>query len=244
VRRADFDDPETLPEAFEGIEAALVISTYAPNSERPRQNLNAIAAAKAAGVKRLAYTSFAGAGPAATADHTVQVHWPTEQALMASGLDYTILRHALYADIMTGDLDETLATGVLRRASGQARCCYIARDDLGLSAATVLARPGHENRVYTETMEAALTCEEIAGLMSEAFGRTIRYEAVPSSEWAQYMTDHWGVPLELSKSSIGTMRAIENGEFDIAARDYKAITGRPPKTMRQFLQGVAAGRSA
>ncbi len=98
----------------------MIISTYAPNSIRPRQNLNAIEAARRAGVRRLAYTSFAGAGPAATADHTVEVHWPTEQALMASGMDYTILRHALYADIMVGDLDETLKTGVLRRASGSA----------------------------------------------------------------------------------------------------------------------------
>jgi NAD(P)H dehydrogenase (quinone) len=244
VRRAVFDAPETLASAFEGVEAALIISTYAANSVRPRQNLNAIEAARRAGVRRLAYTSFAGASPAASADHTVQVHWPTEQALMASGMDYTILRHALYADIMVGDLDETLATGVLRRAAGQARCCYIARDDLGVSAATVLARPGHANRIYTETMEKALTCEEIAALMSEVFGKQLRYEPVPSAEWAQYMTDHWGVPLELSKSSIGTMRAIENGEFDIASGDYQAITGRPPQTMRQFLEGVAASRRA
>ena len=244
VRRADFDDPSSLPAAFEGVEAALIISTYAPNSERAGQNRNAIEAAKAAGVKRLVYTSFAGAGPDASADHSKEVHWPTEQALMASGLDYTILRHALYADIMVGDLDETLATGVLRRAGGQARCCYIARDDLGRSAATVLARPGHQNRVYTETMERALTCEEIAGLMSEVFGKQIRYEAVPSAQWAQYMTDHWGIPLELSKSSVGTMRAIENGEFDITSRDYESITGWPPQTMRQFFEGVAAKRAA
>ena len=243
VRRADFDDPETLAAAFEGIEAALFISTYAANSARLGQNLNAINAAKAAGVKRLAYTSFAGAGPMASADHSVQVHWPTEQAMTASGMDYTILRHALYADIMVGDLDETLATGVLRRAGGSAPCAYIARDDLGVSAATVLATPGHENRIYTETMEETLTGDQIAALMSEVFGKRVRYEAVPSADWGAYMTEHWGVPAELSKSSIGTMRAIENGEFDIATRDYQAITGRPPQTMRQFLQGVAARRA-
>ena len=243
VRRADFDDPDTLAAAFEGVEAALFISTYAPNSARAGQNRNAIQAAKKAGVKRLAYTSFAGAGPTATADHSVEVHWPTEQALMASGMDYTILRHALYADIMVGDLDETLATGVLRRSGGSSRCAYIARDDLGVSAATVLARPGHANRVYTETMEATLTCQEIAAMMSEVFGREIRYEAVPSADWARYMTEHWGVPAELSKSSLGTMRAVENGEFDIATHDYETITGRKPQTMKQFLERVKAGRA-
>src|SRR4051812_48653644 len=171
IRRADFDQPDTLTEAFERVEAALIISTYASNSIRPRQNLNAIEAARRAGVRRLAYTSFAGAGPTATADHSVEVHWPTEQALMASGMNYTILRHALYADIMVGDLEETLATGVLHRAAGSAACAYIARDDLGVSAAKVLADPAHENRVYTETMEQTYTCSQIAALMSEVFNR-------------------------------------------------------------------------
>jgi NAD(P)H dehydrogenase (quinone) len=242
VRRTDFDEPSTLAAAFEGIEAALIISTFAPNSVRPRQNRNAIESAKRAGVRRLVYTSFAGASPTSRADHSIEVHWPTEQALMASGMDYTILRHALYADIMVGDLEETLSTGVLRRAGGSAPCAYIARDDLGVSAATVLARPGHENRIYTETMEQTLTGNQICALMSEVFGRPIRYEAVPAQDWPAYMTEHWGVPAELAKSSLGTMRAIESGEFDIASSDYEAITGRKPKTMREFLQRIAAPR--
>ncbi len=240
VRRADFDDPGTLTAAFEGIEAALIISTYAPNSIRPRQNRDAIESARRAGVRRLVYTSFAGASPTSRADHTVEVHWPTEQTLMASGMDYTILRHALYADIMVGDLGETLSTGVLRRPGGSTPCAYIAREDLGRSAATVLAKPGHENRIYTETMEQTLTCEQICLLMSEVFGRPIRYEAVAAEDWPAYMTKKWGVPAVLAKSSLGTMRAIESGEFDIATGDYEAITGRKPQTMREFLAGIAA----
>jgi hypothetical protein len=38
------------------------------------------------------------------------------------------------------------------------------------------------------------------------------------------------------------MRAIESGEFNIASGDYEAITGRKPKTMREFLKGIAAIR--
>lgn len=242
VRRVDFDDPDSLTSAFKGIDAALIISTYAPNSVRPRQNLNAIESAKRAGVRRLVYTSFAGAGPTSGAEHSIEVHWPTEQAMMASGMQYTILRHALYADIMVGDLEETLSTGVLRRALGSAACAFIARDDLGVSAATVLARPGHENRIYTETMEQTVTGDQIAAEMSVVFGRRIRYEAVAAERWPAYMTEHWGLPPELAKSSLGTMRAIENGEFDIASRDYEAITGRKPKTMREFLEQTAATR--
>lgn len=235
VRRCDFDDPSTLADAFRGVEAALIISTYADNAVRPRQNRNAIEAARAAGVRRLAYTSFLGCSPDHLAEHSQLVHWPTEQALRESGLQYTILRHALYADILTNDLRDTLATGVLKRAAGAAPCAYIAREDLGLSAAAVLARPGHEDRIYNETMEETYTGDQIAAVMSEVFGRPIRYEAVSAQEWPQYMSSHWGVPLELANSAVGTMKAIEAGQFDIATRDYQAITGRPPMSMRDFL---------
>ena len=47
---------------------------------------------------------------------------------------------------------------------------------------------GHNNRIYTETMEQTVTCSQIAAAMSEVFGREIRYEAVPSADWPAYMT--------------------------------------------------------
>jgi NAD(P)H dehydrogenase (quinone) len=244
VRRCDFDDPASLDAAFQGVSAALIISTYADNAVRPRQNLNAIEAAGRAGVGRLVYTSFLNASPDTLADHGKLVHWPTEQAMQASGMAWTILRHALYADIMLNDIEDTLSTGVLRRAGGTAPCAYIAREDLSLSAATVLANPGHENKIYEETMARTYTGADIAALMSEAFGKPIRYEAVPADAWPQYMSDHWGLPLELARSSMGTMRSIEAGQFDIVSNDYQAITGRPPRTMEQFLREAAASRAA
>jgi hypothetical protein len=88
----------------------LLISTYADNSERLRQNLAALEAAKAAGVSHILYTSFLSAGPDALSEHSQLVHWPTEQAIAGSGLSYTILRHALYAEILVADLDDTLAS--------------------------------------------------------------------------------------------------------------------------------------
>lgn len=242
VRHGDFDAPETLGPAFEGASRALLISTYADNSERLRQNLAALEAVKAAGVRHVLYTSFLAAGPDALAEHSQRVHWPTEQAIAASGLSFTILRHALYADILVGDLDDTLATGVLRRCGGTAACTYIARDDLGLSAATVLASDREENRVLNETMERSYTGDEVAETISRCFGKPVRYAAVPAEDWPSYMTENWGVPPAMAASTIGTMRAIEAGQFDLTTDDYRAVTGRSPQTLDEFLAGVQAAR--
>jgi NAD(P)H dehydrogenase (quinone) len=243
VRIGDFDRPETLPNAMGGVSKALIIPTYATNDVRLAQNLNALNAAKAAGVRHVVYPSFLNANPKSLAEHSQLVHYPTEQAIIASGLTYTILRHALYADITIGDLDETLAKGAFRRPGGKAACAYVAREDLGRSAATVLVKNGHENRVYTETMTRTYTGADIAALISVVFERAVRYEAVPAAEWADFMTREWGVPEALAKSSIGSMRAVETGEFDIVTNDYQTIVGEPPRDFRQFLIDLKASRS-
>jgi len=242
VRHGDFDAPETLEPAFAGATRALLISTYADNSERLRQNLAALEAAKAAGVRHVLYTSFLAAGPDALAEHSQRVHWPTEQAIAASGLSYTILRHALYAEILVADLDDTLATGVLCRCGGAAASTYIARDDLGLSAATLLAGEERENRVLNETMERSYTCDEVAEAIARCFGKPVRYVAVAPEDWPAYMMEKWGLPPSLAASTVGTMRAIEAGQFDLVTNDYRTVTGRSPQTLDEFLAGVRGSR--
>ena len=57
VRRGDFDDPEGLREAYRGVDRMLLISG-ADVGRRVAQHTAAIAAAKDAGVGRIAYTGI------------------------------------------------------------------------------------------------------------------------------------------------------------------------------------------
>jgi NAD(P)H dehydrogenase (quinone) len=181
VRHADFRDVALMRKALQGVQKALFIPTYDADELRLRQNLNAIEAAKLAGVHHVAYASFLNAA-SPLVEHSRLVHYPTEQALAASGLGYTILRHALYADLLVGDIGETLATGAFRRPGGKARCAYVARADLGYSAAQVLMRDEPSGHVYSETMEQAYSGEEVAALMAAVFGRPVRYEPVAAAD--------------------------------------------------------------
>jgi NAD(P)H dehydrogenase (quinone) len=235
VREADFRRPELMRQALEGVSKALFIPTYDSNDVRLQQNLNALEAARAAGVPHVVYASFLRA-ESQRVEHSRLVHYPTEQAIRASGLGFTILRHALYADILVGDLRDTLSSGVFRRPSGTARSAYIAREDLGISAAKILLRDEPSGRVYTETMEQTYSGEEVAALMSDVFGKAIRFQPVPATEWPRYMIENWGVPPELANSTVGTMQAVAAGEFDVVTADYREITGHHARTMREFLQ--------
>lgn len=240
VRHADFRDPELMRRALQGVSKALFIPTYDTNDVRLQQNLNALKAASTAGVRHVVYPSFLNA-ESKRVEHSLLVHYPTEQAIRASGLEFTILRHALYADILVGDLQATLASGLLQRALGSARCAFVSRADLGVSAAQILMRDQPSGHVYSETMERTYSGDEVAATMTEVFGKPVRYQAVPSAEWPRFMTEKWGVPPGLSKSTIGTMQAIEAGEFDLTSPDYREITGRPARSLREFLESVRDG---
>lgn len=75
-----------------------------------------IDAAKEAGVARLAYTGILG-GPAA--DFTLaDEHKATEQALLDSGLTYTLLRNGWYTENYTAQIPVHLEHGVVGSASG------------------------------------------------------------------------------------------------------------------------------
>jgi NAD(P)H dehydrogenase (quinone) len=237
VRHADYRDPALMRQALEGVEKALLIPTYDTNDVRLQQNLNALEAARAAGVRHVVYPSFLNA-ESKRVEHSRLVHYPTEQAIRASGLGFTILRHALYADVLIGDLQQTLASGLFQRPGGKARCAYAARADLGVSAATILMREEPSGRTYTETMDRTYNGEEIAALMSEVFGRPVRHASSPTADWPRFRHERWGLPMELANSVIGTTQAIEAGEFDLVTSDYRAITGRPARDMRQFLESV------
>ena len=237
VRPSDYRDPDLMRRALQGIDKALFIPTYDPDEVRLQQNLTAIEAAMAAGVQHVVYASFLNA-ESALVEHSREVHFPTEKALAAAGLGYTILRHALYADLLLGDLAETLAGGVFRRPGGKARCAYVVREDLGYSAARVLLRDEPPGRTYSETMEQNYSGDEVAAVISDVFGRPVRYEPVAAADWPQFMTGKWGVPPEISRSTLGTMQAIEAGEFDIVTQDYREIAGRPARDLRRFLESA------
>ena len=103
VRRADVGDERSLAAAFAGVDA-LVISLAFPNSpmESPRlgrtfEAVDAagterlVAAAAAAGVRRIVYISGAGAAPDA-ARSWFRAKWRAETAVRRSGIPYTIIR--------------------------------------------------------------------------------------------------------------------------------------------------------
>ena len=90
VRRADFNDEASLPEAFAGADKLLLVSG-SEAGRRVRQHGNAINAAKAAGVGFIAYTSGVRANTSTLLVN--QDHRATERLLAEAGVPHALLRN-------------------------------------------------------------------------------------------------------------------------------------------------------
>ena len=171
VRYGDFDEPASLAAAFAGGERLLLISTDRVG-ERLAGHRAAIAAAAAAGVRQIAYTSLINPSdnnPAGVAPD----HRETEEAIRAAGLAWTFLRNAIYAEIMAAGAGPALATGTLVTNAGDGRCSYVTREDCAAAAAAVLTSDGHEFKAYDISGPEALSVDDIAALYAEAGGRPV-----------------------------------------------------------------------
>jgi NAD(P)H dehydrogenase (quinone) len=105
VRRADYTDSGSLKEAFQGADKVLLVSS-SEVGQRFTQHVNAVDAARAAGVGLIAYTSITRADTSGLALATE--HKATEDYIRESGLPYVFLRNNWYIENYTDQLPVVL----------------------------------------------------------------------------------------------------------------------------------------
>jgi len=236
VRRADFAAPATLREAFAGGERLLLVSAT-DLRERTAQHEAAIAAAKAAGVRHIVYTS--GLKPAPPNPAVVAPsHYATEQALARSGLKWTVLRNSLYADYQLPEAAGALQTGELVHNRGNGKVAYVARDDCAAAAAAVLLQSGHERAVYEITGAESFSADDLAALYTKIGRRPVRARALDDDAFISTLVgsaandDHLRYGAELV-ASFG--RSIREGYMDSRTDTVAKLTGRTPQPLAELL---------
>lgn len=184
VRAADYDRPETLRLALEGIDRLLLISSDAVGI-RARQHQVVIDAAKAAGVELLAYTSMLHAD--ATPAKLAAEHKATEDAIAASGLPAVILRNGWYTENHLMGLSQALAHGVMVGAAGEGRFSSAARADYAEAAAFVLTANEQAGQVYELAGDRSYTLTEFTAELSQQTGKPIAYRDLSQADYKQVL---------------------------------------------------------
>ena len=141
-----------------------------------------IAAARAAGARRLVYHSVLHPQTEA-----MQHHWNklrVEEQLFESGLDYTILQPAAYMQNVLAYWNQIVEQGVyLVPYSVESRLSMVDLQDMAEAAAIVLAEPAHVGATYELAGPESLSPVEVAAILSQHLARPVRAQAIPLDEW-------------------------------------------------------------
>src|SRR4051812_8790254 len=238
VRFGDFDEPDSLPAAFAGVDRLLLISVDVLGN-RVAQHTAAIDAAAAAGVGHVLYTSGLNAGSELPLVVSYD-HGATEQAIRDRGLRWTALRMGLYAESQVAAAARAVASGHLVHNNGDGATAYVSREDCAAAAAAALAGEGHEDRVYDITGPELVTQPQVAALAAEISGRPVVPVAIDDEEATQNLMAV-GLPADTATAIASFGTAIREGVLEVLSSHVEDLTGRPPLSLRQVLE---ANRSA
>ncbi|MFO7246922.1 MAG: SDR family oxidoreductase [Bacillota bacterium] len=232
VRRGDFDRPETLKDAFAGADRMLMISTTGDNETRIRQHLNAVAAAREAGVGFIAYTSVANAGRSTLS--LAEVHRATEEAIRRSGIPFCFLRNNWYLENELGTIQAVVNGAPWLTSAGSGRVGWAPRRDYAHAAAAVLTGEGHENTVY-ELSGPPRTYDDLASELAAVLGREVPVQHVDDAAYADSLRKA-GLPEPAVAMIVGIQQAIRQGALDVESEDFARVLGRPLTPIRDALR--------
>jgi NAD(P)H dehydrogenase (quinone) len=234
VRHADYEEPQTLREAFRDTDVLLLIPSTALVEPRILQHFNALEAAREAGVKRVVFVSFVAAEPASQFLIAPFMLY-AESKTRLSGLDWTILRDGMYLDPVADWVPHLVKTGLLPYPVREGRVAYISRDDLARAIAAVCLKEGHSGSVYELTGPEAVSMPRLAEAISAASGTPVAYQQVSEEEFAA-VCRAGGDPEPLVQILVSMYRAVDAGEFERVTDHVERLTGTPAETVEACLK--------
>jgi NAD(P)H dehydrogenase (quinone) len=235
-RLGDYNRPESLAEAYTGLDRLLIITTVDPEpGKRGTQIVAAIDAAVKAGVKHIVLMSAVGTRqeeePARGASY-----WRGEQHLIATAPAWTILRMNFYAEAFIQLAHAALGQGVLAGLA-ENRAAFVARDDVAATAAGILIGDGHAGAIYNATGPERLSGAERAAVIAEITGQPVAFRVITEEQLRNGLT-RAGLAAGVVNTVVSIQASFAAGAFDIVTGDVERLGGRPPKPLRDVLAGA------
>ncbi len=233
VRRAvlDFRDRSTWDAALDGVDGLFLLRP--PAIADVGATLNPLVdRAVVRGVTHIVFLSVVGAGQVKFIPHrTVEDH------LRQAGARWTFLRAGFFMqNLSTAYRDDLRQESRLYVPAGAGGVAWVDAVDLGEAAAVAFDRGDTAaGRAWALTGAEALTFAEVAVALSEVLGRPVRYEPATLFGYARHLQLR-GLPLAQVAVQAVLHTAIRFGREGVVDPTLGDVLGRPPTTMRAFLE--------
>ncbi len=231
VVRFDFLDPTTYAPAVAGCGSIFLLRP--PAISNTRETLNRfIDVARAKGVDQIVFVSVAGA-----ATNPIVPHHAVELHLRNGPPNWTILQPGFFAqNLESAYLSDICHHDRIYVPAGRGKVAFIDTRDLATVAVQALFEPAaHAGKAYTLTGQAALSFVEVAALLSQNVGRTIRY--VPASA-VGYLGHLLKARLPVAQALVQTILhvGLRFGQAATIDPTLSTLLGTAPLTMADYIR--------
>lgn len=230
VRKGEYGDAIAFEKALEKVDRLYMISGMAKPAERIAQHRSVIDAARKAGVKYIAYTSFLD-----SKENSPFFAWTinknTENYLKDSGIKFTVLRSGMYSEADLDYIPQYLKDGKIANNIGDGKISYISRRDLVDAAVHCLVNDDHLGHTYELTGHKAITQTELAAIISKWTGKDIPYVTLSDVEYrASFPEPFWADVV------VTLYQSVRDGNLQKITDDFEKIVGRRPYDLSETLE--------
>lgn len=212
---ADLGDAASLRPALDGADALFLLVA----GEDPE---GVVAAARAAGVRRLVLLSSQGAG---TRPRAYEHAGRFEAAVRESGLEWTLLRSGGLASNAYAWAEPVRLHRTAAAPFADVGLPFVDPDDVAAVGAAVLREDGHRGATYLLTGPAAITPRQRAAALGEALAEPVRFVEQTRAEAHEQLARFMPLPVvEGTLAILGT----PTPEEQLVSPDVERVLGRAP----------------
>ncbi|MBN1545711.1 MAG: NmrA/HSCARG family protein [Syntrophaceae bacterium] len=228
VAVGDLSDSASLDTALKGVEGVFHVGpVFAPTEVQMGKNM--VDAARRAGVRKFVFSSVIHPVLSSLPNHAAKA--PVEEALINSGLEYTILHPTMLFQNLAASWDRVIKTGVLAEPwSADTRFSRVDYRDVADVAA--IAFTGDELAYGTFELCAPriMNRHDVAALLSEVLHREIRVGTLDPS-----------VLGDLPRDMKAMFEHYNHNGLLGSPLSLRTILGREPRTLQAYFEELAAG---
>ena len=225
----DFNQPETLAKAVEGVES---IFSLAFGPQLAIQEASLAQAGQKAGAQHI--VKLSALRPGGEARSTIATwHLASERAIQNMGIAWTFVQPGAFMSNALNWRDTIKSQGKVFSNYGDGKVAYIHPRDIAAVAVHALTEPGHEGKAYQVTGPEALSVGEVVQLLSEAVGKPIEYVPITDDATREGMQKA-GLPAFLIDALLPYASFVRTGKGAEILPTVEEVIGRKPLTFADW----------
>jgi uncharacterized protein YbjT (DUF2867 family) len=239
VIQIDYNEPETLREALNGVDKLFLLTPDVPNAADLASNV--VTQAKEAGIKQIVKQSVMGADLEADVG-TLRLHRQAEKIIEESGIPFTFLRpNEFMQNFVNFHSPSIKNNNAFYLPLEDAKVSLVDVRDIAAVAVKSLTEDGndkHKNKPYLITGPEALSYHQAAEILSNATGKKISYVNISEEEARGAMKE-----MGMSDWIINTISELHGyfreGNASEVSSAVEEVTGKKPISLSQFAKDYA-----